>query len=66
VVIVAAYFAVSSEGTLAYIYAADVTAARRTLVWIDRQGRKKRLLAPMRLARIGRRRVVRLQPVSDD
>lgn len=39
----AAEFAVSSDGTLAYIEPKHVDRARRTLVWVDRQGREEAL-----------------------
>lgn len=39
----AAQFAVSSNGTLAYLESRDVAPARRTLLWVDRQGREEAL-----------------------
>ena len=41
----AAEFVVAADGTLAYVDAPDVAAAN-TLVWVDRQGREKSLVAP--------------------
>ena len=69
----AAHFALSSEGTLAYISSAGVTAARRTLVWVDRQGREERFEeAPprayiyMRLAPDGTRLALDIQDDDGD
>lgn len=39
----AAQFAVSSNGILAYLESRDVAPARRTLLWVDRQGREEAL-----------------------
>ena len=45
----AAQFAVSAQGTLAYVPPpATFTAARRELVWVDRQGREEAIAAPPR------------------
>jgi serine/threonine-protein kinase len=43
-----AQFAVSSAGTLAYVPPPSVTAVRRTLVWVDRQGREETIAAEPR------------------
>jgi serine/threonine-protein kinase len=41
----AAQFAVSLDGTLAYVPSASFTAAPRTLVWVDRRGREEAIAA---------------------
>ena len=43
-----AEFDVSAEGTLAYVAGGGVSAAPRTLVWVDRQGRETPTLAEPR------------------
>jgi len=40
-------FVVSSDGTAAYVMASGVTTPRRTLVWVDRQGREEAIAAPL-------------------
>jgi serine/threonine-protein kinase len=42
----ATQFAVSFDGTLAYVPAEGFAAARQTLVWVDRQGREETIAAP--------------------
>ena len=44
----AAQFAVSPQGTLAYVPASTTGAALRTLVWLDRKGREEAMPAPPR------------------
>ena len=44
----AANFAVSSDGTLAYVPSPRVTVEQRTLVWVDRQGHEEVIAAPPR------------------
>ena len=44
----AAQFAVSPGGMLAYVPPVDVTVPRRTLMWVDRQGREDAIAAPPR------------------
>ncbi len=46
-----AEFAVSSEGTLAYVPAESAPPALRTLVWVDRQGREEAISAQPRAYR---------------
>jgi serine/threonine protein kinase/Tol biopolymer transport system component len=41
-------FVVAADGTLVYADALGATAAERTLVWVDRQGREEALAAPPR------------------
>jgi serine/threonine-protein kinase len=41
-------FVVSSDGTLVYVDGPDATAAERTLVWVDRNGREDPLGTPPR------------------
>jgi Tol biopolymer transport system component len=43
-----AQFAVSSEGTLAYVPLESSTPALRTLAWVDRRGREEAIPAPPR------------------
>ena len=43
-----AQFALSSEGTLAYVPPESAARALRTLVWVDRQGREEAIPAPPR------------------
>ena len=44
----AAEFSVSRQGTLVYIPGGGLTAATRSLVWVDRQGREEPIAAPPR------------------
>lgn len=44
----AADFSVAPNGTLIYVPAGAATGARRTLTWVDRQGREEMLPAPTR------------------
>ena len=46
-----AQFAVSSEGTLAYVPPEKAASALRTLAWVDRQGREEAIPAPPRAYR---------------
>jgi eukaryotic-like serine/threonine-protein kinase len=50
----AAQFAVSSDGTLAYVPTPTATAAVRTLVWVDRQGREEAIPAQPQVYRYPR------------
>lgn len=43
-----AHFSVSAEGALAYVPGISAKAVRRTLVWVDRQGREEPIAAPPR------------------
>ena len=45
----AAHFAVSLDGTLAYVPVANVRTAPRTLVWVDRHGREESIAAAPQL-----------------
>jgi eukaryotic-like serine/threonine-protein kinase len=44
-----AEFDVARDGTLAYVASRGASAGRRTLVWVDRQGREEPIAAPPRL-----------------
>ena len=67
----AAQFVVSSDGTLAYVPTASVTAPRRTFVWVDRQGREEAIAVPPRsysrprLAPDGSRLAVEFEQTSE-
>jgi serine/threonine-protein kinase len=52
----AAHFSLSADGTLVYIpdIAGAIGGLRRTLVWVDRQGREEPLKAPVRAYRYPR------------
>jgi Tol biopolymer transport system component len=50
----AAHFAVSSDGTLAYVPPSTAAPSPRTLVWVDRQGREEAILAQPQLYRYPR------------
>jgi serine/threonine-protein kinase len=43
-----AHFSVSADGTLSYVGGISAEAARRTLIWVDRQGREEPIGAPPR------------------
>ena len=50
----AAYYAVSDQGTLAFVAGAAASQPPRALVWVDRQGREEPIPAPVRPYTIAR------------